>query len=107
MKRKDMIKLMCDTFYEENKYIFDDPSKRLNMFDTINGMFSVLDKMEEAGMLPPKAEPFLEFLGYDGTCYRYKNLDTGEEITSVTNDFLDSIPFHFWDSDNTEDSNNE
>jgi hypothetical protein len=53
MKKKEMIKLMCDVFYEEHKDVFDDSNKRLNMFDVVNGMVAVLDKMEQAGMTPP------------------------------------------------------
>jgi hypothetical protein len=52
MTRKDFISMMCDEFYKENKYIFDDSSKRINMFDVVNGMMAVLDKIEDTLDLP-------------------------------------------------------
>lgn len=52
MTRKEFIKMMCDEFYQENKYILDDSSKRINMFDVVNGMIAVVSKMEETIDLP-------------------------------------------------------
>jgi hypothetical protein len=52
MTRKEFISMMCDEFYKENKYILDDPSKRINMFDVVNGMMAVLGKIENTLDLP-------------------------------------------------------
>jgi hypothetical protein len=52
MTRKEVIKMMCDEFYKENEYILNDSSKRINMFDVVNGMMAVLSEMENKIKLP-------------------------------------------------------
>jgi CRISPR/Cas system CSM-associated protein Csm5 (group 7 of RAMP superfamily) len=61
MKRSEMVKKMCNDFYELNKYIFDDSSKRLNMLDVAVCMDDFLSKIEEAGMLPPQKDSKLGY----------------------------------------------
>lgn len=51
LTRKQLIKIMCDEFYEKNKFILNDPTKSINMFDVVNGMIAVINKIEQTGTL--------------------------------------------------------
>lgn len=67
MKKSEMVKIMINKFYEANKEILDDPEQRLNTLDVAVSMPDVLDKMVEAGMMPPFA--YLQKLGMLATAW--------------------------------------
>lgn len=51
MTKQELLKLMTDTFYFANEDILNDESKRINVFDVVNGMEDVLTELEKRGIV--------------------------------------------------------
>lgn len=51
MNKQELLKLMTDTFYFTNEDILNDSSKRINVFDVVNGMEDVLTELEKRGIV--------------------------------------------------------
>lgn len=51
MTKQELLKLMTDTFYFSNEDILNDASKRINVFDVVNGMEDVLTELENRGIV--------------------------------------------------------
>lgn len=51
MTKQELLKLMTDTFYFSNEDILNDASKRINVFDVVNGMEDVLTELEKRGIV--------------------------------------------------------
>jgi hypothetical protein len=51
MTKQELLKLMTDTFYFTNEDILNDSSKRINVFDVVNGMEDVLTELEKRSII--------------------------------------------------------
>lgn len=51
MTKQELLKLMTDAFYFANEDILNDASKRINVFDVVEGMEDVLTELEKRGIV--------------------------------------------------------